>query len=75
MTTTTDTATPCWFTSSYSDNGGQCVEVATNLATAPHGIVPVRDSKNDTTGPVLTIPAAAFTSFLAGVRAGELDAG
>ncbi|MGW5071356.1 DUF397 domain-containing protein, partial [Streptomyces cyaneofuscatus] len=39
---------PRWFTSSYSNNGGQCVEVATNLA-APHGIVPVRDSKNDTT--------------------------
>ncbi|MFE3531090.1 DUF397 domain-containing protein, partial [Streptomyces sp. NPDC059144] len=45
------TETPRWFTSSYSENGGQCVEVATNLA-APHGIVPVRDSKN-TTGPAL----------------------
>ncbi|MFF2597684.1 DUF397 domain-containing protein, partial [Streptomyces californicus] len=39
------TETPRWFTSSYSDNGGACVEVATNLAT-PHGIVPVRDSKD-----------------------------
>ncbi|MFI8353549.1 DUF397 domain-containing protein [Streptomyces cyaneofuscatus] len=65
--------TPRWFTSSYSDNGGACVEVATNLA-APHGIVPVRDSKNDTTtGPVLTVPATAFTTFVAGVRAGALD--
>ncbi|MGA6171539.1 DUF397 domain-containing protein [Streptomyces sp. NPDC012600] len=73
MTTKAETATPRWFTSSYSDNGGACVEVATNLAAAPHGIVPVRDSKNDTTGPVLTIPAAAFTSFLTGVRAGEFD--
>ncbi|MFI1222933.1 MULTISPECIES: DUF397 domain-containing protein [unclassified Streptomyces] len=63
------TETPRWFTSSYSANGGQCVEVATNLAT-PHGIVPVRDSKN-TTGPALTIPAAAFTAFVAGVRAGD----
>ncbi|MFF2535631.1 DUF397 domain-containing protein [Streptomyces cyaneofuscatus] len=62
---------PRWFTSSYSNNGGACVEVATNLA-APHGIVPVRDSKNDTTtGPVLTVPATAFTTFVAGVRAGE----
>lgn len=49
--------------SSYSENGGQCVEVATNLAT-PHGIVPVRDSKN-VSGPTLTIPATAFTAFVA----------
>ncbi|MFE9459145.1 DUF397 domain-containing protein [Streptomyces californicus] len=62
--------TPRWFTSSYSENGGQCVEVATNLA-APHGIVPVRDSK-DTAGPVLTVRAAAFSTFVAGVRAGAL---
>ncbi|MFE7139209.1 DUF397 domain-containing protein [Streptomyces sp. NPDC057644] len=63
------TETPRWFTSSYSENGGACVEVATNLA-APHGIVPVRDSKNPT-GPALTVPAAAFTTFVAGVRAGD----
>ncbi|MBV7244953.1 DUF397 domain-containing protein [Streptomyces sp. MW-W600-10] len=63
------TETPRWFTSSYSENGGACVEVATNLAT-PHGIVPVRDSKNPT-GPALTIPATAFTTFVAGVRAGD----
>ncbi|MET8842285.1 DUF397 domain-containing protein [Streptomyces rubiginosohelvolus] len=64
------TETPRWFTSSYSENGGQCIEVATNLA-APHGIVPVRDSKN-VTGPALTVPAAAFSAFVAGVRAGDL---
>ncbi|MGW4626333.1 DUF397 domain-containing protein [Streptomyces rubiginosohelvolus] len=63
------TETPRWFTSSYSDNGGQCVEVATNLAT-PHGVVPVRDSKN-VTGPALTVPAAAFSAFVSGVRAGD----
>ncbi|WP_103532572.1 DUF397 domain-containing protein [Streptomyces sp. SM11] len=62
------TETPRWFTSSYSDNGGACVEVATNLAT-PHGIVPVRDSKN-VSGPVLDVPATAFTAFVAGVRTG-----
>ncbi|MFH9606180.1 DUF397 domain-containing protein [Streptomyces sp. NPDC017448] len=66
------TETPRWFTSSYSDNGGACVEVATNLA-APHGIVPVRDSK-DVAGPVLTVAAAAFSTFVAGVRAGDLGA-
>ncbi|MFI7326325.1 DUF397 domain-containing protein [Streptomyces rubiginosohelvolus] len=63
------TETPRWFTSSYSENGGQCVEVATNLA-APHGVVPVRDSKN-VTGPALSVPAAAFSAFVAGVRAGD----
>ncbi|KUJ65163.1 toxin-antitoxin system, toxin component, partial [Streptomyces albus subsp. albus] len=41
---------------------------ATNLA-APHGIVPVRDSKN-VSGPALTVPAAAFSAFVAGVRGG-----
>ncbi|WP_411079987.1 DUF397 domain-containing protein [Streptomyces sp. cmx-18-6] len=70
MTTETEFETPHWFTSSYSDNGGQCVEVATNLA-APHGVVPVRDSKN-TSGPALTLPADAFTTFVAGIRSGEL---
>ncbi|MFL4905007.1 DUF397 domain-containing protein [Streptomyces sp. MMS24-I2-30] len=65
---TTDSAR--WFTSSYSNNGGQCIEVATNLA-APHGLVPVRDSKNPD-GPALTLPTHAFTSFVAGVKAGDL---
>ncbi|MFF9893883.1 DUF397 domain-containing protein, partial [Streptomyces albidoflavus] len=55
--------------SSYSANGGDCVEVAANLAPT-HGLVPVRDSKNPS-GPVLTVPAAAFSSFVAGVKAGE----
>ncbi|MFE9610198.1 DUF397 domain-containing protein [Streptomyces sp. NPDC006012] len=63
------TESPRWFTSSYSDNGGNCIEVATNLAT-PHGLIPVRDSKNPH-GPTLTLPTHAFTSFLTGVKAGE----
>ncbi|WP_328471715.1 DUF397 domain-containing protein [Streptomyces sp. NBC_00448] len=63
------TESPRWFTSSYSANGGQCVEVAANLA-ASRGIVPVRDSK-DPGGPVLAFPAEAFASFVAGVKAGE----
>ncbi|MFE6665845.1 DUF397 domain-containing protein [Streptomyces sp. NPDC057697] len=60
---------PHWFTSSHSDNGGSCVEVATNLA-APHGTVPVRDSKNPG-GPVLHPSPTAFAAFVAGVRGGE----
>ncbi|MEV5531049.1 DUF397 domain-containing protein [Streptomyces prunicolor] len=62
------TESPRWFTSSYSDNGGACIEVAANLV-APRGIVPVRDSKIPT-GPVLGFPAGAFSSFIAGVKAG-----
>ncbi|MCW5249092.1 DUF397 domain-containing protein [Streptomyces sp. SHP 1-2] len=60
--------TPRWKTSSHSDNGGQCVEVATNLAPS-HGTIPVRDSKVQD-GPVLTFPAAAFSAFVSGLRAG-----
>ncbi|MBZ2408409.1 DUF397 domain-containing protein [Streptomyces sp. L06] len=62
------TASPRWFTSSYSDNGGNCVEVATNLVVS-HGTVPVRDSKA-VSGPVLGVSAAAFSSFVKGVKAG-----
>ncbi|MFJ3126957.1 DUF397 domain-containing protein, partial [Streptomyces sp. NPDC086993] len=42
---------PCWFKSSFSENGGQCIEVADNLVGSL-GVVPVRDSKNPG-GPVL----------------------
>ncbi|MDH6189779.1 hypothetical protein M2168_002811 [Streptomyces sp. CZ24] len=60
---------PYWHKSSYSANGGDCVEVAANLAPT-HGLVPVRDSKNPS-GPVLTFSAAAFSSFVTGAQAGE----
>ncbi|MFI5768808.1 DUF397 domain-containing protein [Streptomyces sp. NPDC051658] len=70
MTTTTES--PRWFKSSYSSNGGNCIEVAANLV-APRGVVPVRDSK-DLGGPVLNVPAASFASFVAGVKAGEFGA-
>ncbi|MFD7417144.1 DUF397 domain-containing protein [Kitasatospora purpeofusca] len=63
------TAEPQWFTSSYSSNGGDCIEVARNLASRA-GVVPVRDSK-DIEGPALTFPAEAWRSFLSAVRAGE----
>ena len=52
-----------WFKSSYSNNGGTCVEIAAN---AP-GVVPVRDSKSDD-GPVITFDADAFAAFISGVR-------
>ncbi|MYS05574.1 DUF397 domain-containing protein [Streptomyces sp. SID6041] len=63
---------PQWFKSSYSNNDGNCVEVARNLVSA-HGIVPVRDSKVPA-GPVLALPAAAFSAFLEGVKGGQLSA-
>ncbi|WP_432002653.1 DUF397 domain-containing protein [Streptomyces sioyaensis] len=63
------TDSPRWFTSSYSNNGGDCIEVAANLI-AMCGMVPVRDSKNPS-GPVLNLPAEAFSSFVTGVKTGE----
>ncbi|MFE7120510.1 DUF397 domain-containing protein [Streptomyces sp. NPDC057654] len=64
------TESPHWFKSSYSDNGGQCIEAATNLAAGrPHGFVPVRDSKNPG-GPNLTFPADAWSRFVAKVKDG-----
>ncbi|WP_031155740.1 DUF397 domain-containing protein [Streptomyces xanthophaeus] len=58
---------PRWFKSSYSENGGACIEVATNLVAA-RGVVPVRDSKRDDS-PVLGFTAAAFATFVDGIKA------
>ncbi|MGW4894375.1 DUF397 domain-containing protein [Kitasatospora sp. NPDC004240] len=55
-----------WYKSSYSSNGGSCVELAPDFP----GLAPVRDSK-DPGGPALVFPAAAWSSFLDAVRAGE----
>ncbi len=63
------TESPRWFKSSYSNNGGNCIEVAANLI-ASRGVVPVRDSK-DAEGPALVFPAAAWSSFVADVKAGR----
>jgi hypothetical protein len=65
------TESPRWSKSSYSDNGGNCVEVAANLVSS-RGLVPVRDSKNPG-GPVLVFPADAFSTFVAAVARGEFD--
>ncbi|MFE2554651.1 DUF397 domain-containing protein [Streptomyces sp. NPDC059352] len=52
-----------WRKSSYSNGeGGSCVEVLDDVP----GVVPVRDSKV-TDGPVLIVPAAAWSAFVAGV--------
>jgi Domain of unknown function (DUF397) len=61
-----DRSRAAWRTSSYSNNGGACVEVADNLP----GIVAVRDSKNRN-GPILVLTPAGWREFTAGIRAGE----
>jgi hypothetical protein len=67
---TAESVTLHWVKSSYSGNGGSCVEWAPGVASAT-GIVPVRDSKAPA-GPVLNVPAAAFATFVAGVKAGDV---
>lgn len=53
-----------WIKSTRSGgNGGQCVEVASNLP----GIVAVRDSKNPS-GPALVVEPKAFAVFVASVK-------
>jgi hypothetical protein len=60
-----------WRTSSYSSaNGGNCVEVASNLP----GMVAIRDSKTPA-GPVLVFTAAEWRAFAAGVKIGQFDLG
>jgi hypothetical protein len=66
------TESPRWFKSSYSSNGGSCVEVATNLIAA-RGIVPVRDSKVPA-GPSLAVTATAFAAFVGSVKDDTLGA-
>ncbi|MFF9783318.1 protein of unknown function (DUF397) [Streptomyces sp. SceaMP-e96] len=63
------TESPRWFKSSYSNNGGDCIEVAANIP----GAVPVRDSK-DPNGPALTFSANGWSSFVAAVKGGEFSA-
>ncbi|WP_035845675.1 DUF397 domain-containing protein [Kitasatospora azatica] len=55
-----------WRKSSYSDGGGDCIEVADGQFT---DLVPVRDSK-DPSGPVLAFPTASFAAFVASIKAG-----
>ncbi|MFX4293186.1 DUF397 domain-containing protein [Streptomyces bohaiensis] len=59
-----------WLTSTYSDNGGACVQVSADLA-ATEGTVPIRDSKAPADA-VLSLSTGAFAAFVGGVRAGRL---
>ncbi|MFJ1845806.1 MULTISPECIES: DUF397 domain-containing protein [unclassified Streptomyces] len=59
-----DLSTAIWHRSSHSNSsGGDCLEVADGHP----GIVPVRDSKRPE-GPVLVVPASAWTPFVEAVK-------
>ncbi|WP_461296354.1 DUF397 domain-containing protein [Streptomyces harbinensis] len=60
------TATTGWRRSSYSTNGGNCVEVREGLAE----VVPVRDSKSPN-GPILTFTKTCWSDFLHSIQNGE----
>lgn len=53
-----------WHKSSYSGNGGNCVEVASGRP----GVVAVRDSKNPD-GPVLSFSPNEWARFIARLKA------
>ncbi|MBV9140746.1 MAG: DUF397 domain-containing protein [Pseudonocardiales bacterium] len=54
--------------SSYSSPDGNCVEVA-DLGDEHRG---VRDSKNPA-GPALTVTAAQWSAFTAGIQSGQFE--
>ncbi|MDH6133988.1 hypothetical protein P3T37_003387 [Kitasatospora sp. MAA4] len=61
-----DLTAASWRKSTYSGNGGDCIEVADGFP----GAVPVRDSKNPQGG-ALIFPTDAFAAFVARVKAGD----
>jgi Domain of unknown function (DUF397) len=69
MRATADVNALRWRKSSHSggQEGDACVEVADGVP----GLVPVRDSK-DPQGPALVFTHAAWSSFVTGVKRGEL---
>jgi hypothetical protein len=57
-----------WFKSTYSNTGGNCVEVRTNMADA----VAVRDSK-DPSGEALAFEPAEWRTFVQRIKRGEFS--
>jgi hypothetical protein len=57
-----------WRTSSYTNNGGACVEVADNQPD----LIAVRDSK-DRSGPVLLLTASQWREFITRLRANAVS--
>lgn len=60
-----------WRKSTRSGNGGNCVEVATNLLDS-HGVVLVRDSKSPEGG-FFAFNRGEWDAFIGGVRDGDFD--
>jgi hypothetical protein len=58
-----DPSRAVWRTSTYTNNGGACVEVADNQP----GIVAVRDSR-DRGGPVLLLTPGQWRTLTSGLR-------
>ncbi|MFF5143245.1 DUF397 domain-containing protein [Streptomyces sp. NPDC013157] len=59
-----DLSATTWIKSSYSQGGGNCLEV-----TAAHPtLIPVRDSKTAPHGPTLTFLPETWSAFVDGVK-------
>ncbi|GAA2259993.1 DUF397 domain-containing protein [Streptomyces amakusaensis] len=67
MTTTEPTH---WVKSSYSSNGGTCVEWAPSNVPATQ-LVPIRDSKNPS-GPSLMVSTSAWAGLIALARTADV---
>lgn len=80
MTTNDDHARNAWRKSSYSNNGGNCVEIAVTgrdqvpaAGKASSGrLLAMRDSKNPA-GPRLYLTPAEWDAFACGMKDGGLD--
>ncbi len=66
-----DSTGAIWRKSTRSGNGGDCVEVATNLLDRQDAVL-VRDSKNPQGGH-LAVTARGWTAFTDAVREGTLS--
>lgn len=62
-----DRTTP-WIKASSSDSSGSCVEQRLH-----EGLIEVRDTKDQGSGPVLRFTAAEFAAWIDGARGGEFD--
>ncbi|GAA1925224.1 DUF397 domain-containing protein [Streptomyces sodiiphilus] len=66
--TAAELAAAQWFTSSYTNAGNECVEVA----RVKPAWTAIRDSKNPA-GPTLTVTAGTFAHFVAYARAEDVQ--
>ena len=62
---------PGWRTSSYSGNGGECVEVG----RASDGMITVRDTKDRPGGPACRCTPSEWRAFIARIRSGAGEPG